>query len=99
MDWTELIAWIGWVVSSAGWAWCARRARLHRCVVDPPPSHVNPDDLITQAVLVDGSGQPESIRILRSTPPKEYTRPHGREAATVYARDGVAAVYRATPRQ
>jgi len=56
-------------------------------------SHVCPIQPPTHAVLVNASGLPESVRHLRKDAPETYSRPHGREPATIYYRIGTAALY------
>lgn len=81
-----IIASLGWGVALA----LAIAFKWHTCPIEHP----------TRAVLVNAAGLPESMRTLRTAPPKEYTRPHGRGPAQVYPRIGTAVVYQATsPRQ
>jgi hypothetical protein len=81
------------VVAALGWVTVLVLTvimRRHRCPIEQP----------SRAVLVNHAGLPESIRTLRMAPPKEYTRPHGKQPPTIYTRIGSAVVYQATaPRQ
>lgn len=70
---------IGWSAALALYL----QHQAHVCPIQPP----------THAVLVNASGLPESLRQLRGTAPETYSRPHGREPATIYDRIGTAALY------
>lgn len=73
------VALIGWSAALALYL----QQRSHVCPIQPP----------THAVLVNASGLPESLRQLRGNAPETYSRPHGREPATIYHRLGTAALY------
>jgi hypothetical protein len=81
------------ILAIAGWGFALALAvalKRHRCPIEYP----------TKAVLVNSAGLPESLRTLRGPAPKEYTRPRGKGAATIYPRIGTAVLYQATePRQ
>ena len=77
---------LGWGVAGLLYARWQRRA----WPMEPP----------TRAVLLNHAGLPESCRTLKGEPPLTYSRPHGKDPATVYRRTGTAIVYQATgPRQ
>ena len=65
----------------------------HRCSSPSPDVSVPDVSAITHLLLVDASGWPESLRVVRSGVPKELTRAHGKQTATGYPRIGTAAVY------
>lgn len=81
------------VLAISGWGIALALAvalRRHQCPIEQP----------TKAVLVNSAGLPESLRTLRGPAPKEYSRPRGKGAATLYPRIGTAVIYQATePRQ
>lgn len=49
---------------------------------------------VSQGLLLDLKGKPESLRRVVGNPPNVYRRPHGKGPATVYDRVGLAALYR-----
>ena len=63
---------------------------------EPDPEPVTPSHKLAAMwmVLVDAQGRQESIRRLRGAAPDVRYRPHGRDAATRYQRDGVDALNR-----
>lgn len=81
----------------AGWvtAWIVFARRTRPVEFTPPAETPAPSDTPQYAVLVNRAGTPESLRALRGAAPQAYSRPHGRGAASVYVRTGLAVVYRA----
>lgn len=78
-----------WALGVAGWIVAYV---LYRRVRTSAPV---PDGAITKALLVNRAGLPETLRTLRTAPPKTYARAHGKGIATEYVRTGTAAIYQA----
>jgi hypothetical protein len=78
------------ILAAIGWLAAVILAALvlrHKCAVLPV------DQALTHLVLLDKSGVPESVRILKGALPAEVTRAHGKAAASRYRRVGTAALY------